>query len=66
MHSKADLSRTESRIAVEEEGDAQLEAFTEAPSIFITQINTSSEKVYLLRFIQMCDKLKEEHTRGSV
>ncbi|KAF4079836.1 hypothetical protein AMELA_G00182860 [Ameiurus melas] len=42
-YNKTDLIRTESSIEVEEEGEALLEAFTEAPSIFITQINTSSD-----------------------
>ncbi|GAA6084544.1 collagen alpha-1(VII) chain isoform X1 [Tachysurus ichikawai] len=41
-----DLSRTEGRIEVEEEGEALLETFTQAPSVFSTaQMNTSSDTI---------------------
>ncbi|KAK3517975.1 hypothetical protein QTP70_028540 [Hemibagrus guttatus] len=46
--SKEDLSRTEGRIEVEveEEGEALLETFTQAPSVFVTtQFNASSKTI---------------------
>ncbi|XP_060759433.1 collagen alpha-1(VII) chain isoform X3 [Neoarius graeffei] len=63
VHRNADPSRTESRIDVEEEGGALLESFTEAPSIFITQINTSSEKIGTTKSeVSMEDVRSQENT----
>ncbi|TST22568.1 Leucine-rich repeat and guanylate kinase domain-containing protein [Bagarius yarrelli] len=40
-----DLSKTESKIDAEEEGEALIETFTQAPFAFITQINTASSPI---------------------